>query len=352
MKIRIGIVGYGNLGKAVEREVLKNNKYKLVAIFSRRNVKSISNTTIEPFENFVYYKTKIDIMLLCGSSKSDIMIQSPKIAKHFDTINTFDTHKNIQVLHKSLNEICLKNNKRAIICTGWDPGLFSVVRGLFLAISGESPYTFWGKGISLGHSDAIRSVDGVIDGVEFTIPNREAIKIAKANKNIDIPMHFRECFVYANDNYKEIEKTIKNIPNYFKGQPTKVNFVSNLELIKLRKNLSHKGYIFSKNIESNKKTKLSFSVTMNSNPEFTARIMTCYLSAIINLKNNNSVGAFTPLDIPISYLFTGIDKENLLTTICWHLLFTIIVFSDKIYHYKHTRNLCYTKSPNRILAKQ
>lgn len=353
MKIRIGIVGYGNLGMAAEKEILKNRNYKLVAIFSRRNIKSVSNTLVEPFENYILYKNKIDVMLLCGSSNADIMIHAPLFAEYFDTINTFDTHKNILSLYKTITEICNKSNKRAIICAGWDPGIFSVIRGLFLAISKEPPITFWGKGISLGHSDAIRSVDGVIDGVEFTIPNKAAVSRAKTGQNIlNEQLHFRECYVYSNDNHKEIEEKIMSIPNYFKGQPTKVNFVSNLKLIRLKKNLSHKGIVLSTFTSNSGKTKLSFSVQMKSNPEFTAKIMVCYISAINNLKANKNTGAFTPLDIPISYLFTKADKENLLTQICWHLLFTIITFSDKIWYYKDARNLCYTKSPNTILAKQ
>ncbi len=317
MKIRLGIVGYGNLGKAVEQEILRNNNFKLVAIFSRRSIKSVSSTPVEPFENYILYKNKIDIMLLCGGSKSDIEEQAPIIAEYFDTINTFDTHAKIKTLHKTLDEITKKSNTRAIMCCGWDPGVFSVIRGLFLAISQKLPYTFWGKGVSMGHSDALRNVDGVIDAVQFTIPNPEAVSLAKKDFDIsNIPHHFRDCYVYTDKNQEKIESEIKNIPNYFKGQPTKVIFISGLGVLKLKNKQSHKGMVITSFKSQNHLSKMTFSVSMQSNPAFTARIMATYISAIINLKQENKCGAFTPLDIPISYLFLGSNKENLLTNIC------------------------------------
>ena len=331
MRIRVGIVGYGNLGKAVEREVLKNHKFKLVAIFSKRNILSSYGSLIEPTSNYVLYKNKIDIMLLCGSSKTDIFEQAPIIGELFDTINTFDTHAKIKDLQIILDKVGKTSNTRNIICCGWDPGIFSIIRGLFLAISHEKPTTFWGKGISMGHSDAIRTVEGVIDSVEFTIPNKEVKKLALQGKCIaGRTLHFRDCYVLANKNHSRIEKSIKNIPNYFKGQPTKVSFVQSEKLLKLKNNLSHKGCVVSTFLIENNKNKLTFNASMHSNPAFTARVMITYANAIINLKNKNESGAFTPLDIPISYLFTGANNENLLTTICWHLLFTIKIFNDTI----------------------
>lgn len=317
MKIKVGIVGYGNLGKAVEEELLRNPKYKLVAIFSRRTVKSHRNTLVEPFDNYILYKNKIDIMLLCGSSKDDILSQAPMFAQYFDTINTFDTHAKIQHLTQTLNNVCKKSNTRAISCCGWDPGLFSVIRGLLFAISKEKPITFWGKGISMGHSDALRSIDGVIDAVEFTIPLAEAKKNAMLGKHInDTHLHLRDCYVYTDKDQNKIAEQIKNIPNYFKGEQTRISFVSGLNLIKLKKNLSHKGYIVSNFLTGKHKNKISFSVSMQSNPLFTARILVTYISAITKLKENNASGSFTPLDIPVSFLFSNTTYENLLNTIC------------------------------------
>lgn len=331
MKIKIGIIGYGNLGKALEEEILKNHKFKLIAIFSRRNIKSTYNSVVEPFENYIQYKNKIDIMLLCGSSKSDIFYQSQIISKHFDTINTFDTHSKIKSLHHALDDICKKSKTRSIICCGWDPGIFSVFRGLCLALSKENPITFWGKGISMGHSDAIRSVDGVIDGIEFTIPNKEIVQAALSGKNVDkTAMHIRDCYVVANSSHNKISYNIKNIPNYFMGQTTNVTFVSGEKLLKLKRNLSHKGYVISAFKIGKHKNKITLNVSMQSNPAFTARIMATYITAILNLKQKKESGAFSPLDIPISYLFAKSDNENLLSTICWHILFTITLINGTI----------------------
>ena len=199
MKIRIGIVGYGNLGKAVEQIVLSNPKLNLVAIFSRRTIKSKFNVKIEPFDNFLDYKNKIDIMVLCGSSLNDLEFQTPEILEHFDVINSFDTHLKILKEYRKLDKIAKSKKHRAIICTGWDPGLFSMIRGLFLSIGKSEPVTFWGKGVSMGHSDAIRKVQNVDDGLEFTIPIQEAIKKTKMGifENNSLK-HERVCFVSAN----------------------------------------------------------------------------------------------------------------------------------------------------------
>lgn len=313
MKVKIGIVGYGNLGKATECEVLKNSRYKLVAIFSRRLVSSKFGTTIEPYENYLLYKNKIDVMLLCGSSKNDLEPQTKELAQHFDCINTFDNHSKILSHLQSLEKITTTSRHRAIVSCGWDPGLFSIIRALFYSATNQSPHTFWGKGMSLGHSDAIRRVAGVDDGVQFTIPNNEAIKLARQNKlTSSTPKHFRECFVTTTSQDKsKIENDIKNIPNYFKGQPVSVKFVSPQELLKLKSNTSHQGQIVSKSFDEEC---LEFKVKMKSNPIFTAKIMTRYIESISHLKEKGSCGAFTPLDIPVSYLFE--NRELLITKFC------------------------------------
>ena len=316
MKINIGIVGYGNLGKAVEKTVLANKDFNLVAIFSRRTVVSSFNTTVEPYENFKEYSSKIDVMMLCGGSKSDLEIQTPEVLEYFDCINTFDTHAKITSEYEKLGELAKNTNHRLIMSCGWDPGIFSIIRAMFKSISGNEPITFWGKGVSMGHSDAIRRVKGVIDGVQFTVPNKEAIKLAKQGSlSQDIPLHFRECYVVSKkEDEKSVEEQIKKIPNYFKGQPTTVNFVSQTQLQKLKEKLYHKGEV----IESfsnacGSKFQMSFAVSMDSNPEFTASIMSAYIYAICNLKENSMTGNFTNLDIPVSYLFKSSDKKSLLS---------------------------------------
>lgn len=317
-QINVGIVGYGNLGKSVEKILINNKNFKLVAIFSRRNITSPFNTKVENYKNFINYKNKIEVMLLCGGSKNDLEVQTPELIEHFDVINTFDTHKKIPTELKKLNLLAKNNNKRAIICCGWDPGIFSIIRGLFVSLSNKAT-TFWGKGLSMGHSDAIRQIVGVKDAIQFTIPNKKALKLAFTNKlTKSIPMHFRECYVVADKNNRaRIEKEIKEIPNYFKGQPTKVNFVSQNTLNKLKQNTSHKGQIISSFItQNNTQANLSFSVDMQSNPDFTATIVVSYIKAIFNFKQNNVSGAFTPLDVPISYLFFESEKQNLIELYC------------------------------------
>ena len=313
MKIKVGIVGYGNLGKAVEQEILKNKDFKLIAIFSRRTIKSSFDTIVEPYDNFVNYKNKIDIMFLCGGSKCDLEIQTPEIAKYFDVINTFDTHAKIKEHFETLDNIAKKSNHRAIISCGWDPGLFSLIRVVMQAISGETPTTFWGKGISMGHSDALRNVKGVEDAVQFTLPNKQAVKLARQGKlPKNMPLHFRDCHIVSNDsNHEELTTRIKNIPNYFKGQPTSVNFVNMLTLSKLKKKMFHKGEIVSSFKSAKSKFSILFKVSMDSNPEFTAKIMISYTKAILNLKQKNIVGAFTPLDIPASFLLSAREKDKL-----------------------------------------
>ena len=319
MKINVGIVGYGNLGKATEQLVLSNANLNLVAIFSRRTVNSKFNTKIEPYENYKDYINKIDVMLLCGGSMSDLEIQTPEITKYFDTINTFDTHKKIPDEFARLNKIAKESGHRAIMSCGWDPGLFSVIRAMFEAISKKPSITFWGKGVSMGHSDAIRRVENVVDAVQFTVPNKEAIKLAKSGNLPDnIALHFRECYVVAHEkDQAKIEYDIKNIPNYFKGQPTTVNFVDNLKLLKLKSKLSHKGEVINsfKTIHGSK-CKMEFSVAMDSNPNFTASIICAYINAVINLKETNQTGAYTNLDIPVSFLYLGQDKDNLVKNLC------------------------------------
>ncbi len=319
MKINIGIVGYGSLGKAVEKIVISNPKFTLKAIFSRRTIKSKFGVKVEPYSEFITYKNKIDIMILCGGSKTDLLFQTPEVLEYFDIINSFDTHSKILSEYKRLKEIATNNNRRAIICAGWDPGLFSIIRGLFLAISNQKPITFWGKGLSMGHSDAIREVKHVDDGVQFTIPNPESIKKAKSGtlSSTDF-LHERECFVCAKEkHYSQIENDIKNIPNYFKGQPTKVHFVSLEKVMKLKLNTTHKGFIFSTfTTKNNTRAKLEFKAEMKSNPDFTATILTTYINAILNLKKQKTSGVFTPLEIPISFLFESAKFDNLINSIC------------------------------------
>lgn len=319
MSINIGIIGYGNLGKALEQVILSRSDCKLVAIFSRRLVKSKFNTLIESYENISLYRHKIDIMMLCGGSSSDIEGQTSEALLHFDCINSFDNHKKIISELKRLNKLAVSSKHRLIMACGWDPGLFSNIRSLVYSISKTKPYVFWGKGVSMGHSEAIKRTPNVIDAIQFTVPNKKAISLAKHSKiNGNETMHFRECFVVADKKYhKTIEKNIRQIPNYFKGQATTINFVSNEKLLKLHSNFSHQGEIVSqfKTVHGSL-CSIDFKLKMNSNPNLTASIMAGYINAIINLKNKNECGAFTTLDIPPIYLFKPCSRYKITEMLC------------------------------------
>lgn len=318
-KINIGIVGYGNLGKSVEKTIISSKNMNLVAIFSRREINSPFATKTEAYHKFKEYIGKIDVMLLCGGSKSDLEIQTPEVAEYFDVINTFDTHAKISKELKTLDAIAKKHKRRVLISCGWDPGLFSVMRALFLAIGKCQPITFWGRGISMGHSDAIRRVANVKDGVQFTIPNAKAMRLARlGHLPTDMPLHFRECFVCCeSSSEKRVEKEIKDIPNYFKGQPTTIDFVDEKTIKKLKKKMGHKGEIIgSFTTACGTKCSMNFSVKMASNPDFTAAIMCAYVNAIVSLKERGQTGAFTNLDIAPNDLFVQREKRMLLEKFC------------------------------------
>lgn len=318
MCINIGIIGYGNLGKAIEQVILAKPDYKLVAIFSRRLVKSKFNTLIESYENISLYRNKIDIMILCGGSFGDLEKQTTDAILNFDCINSYDNHQMLVSELNRLNKLAVKSNHRLIMACGWDPGIFSNFRALCYSISGSKPSVFWGKGISMGHSEAIRKVPYVVDAIQFTIPNKKAVYQAKLSKlSDDEPRHFRECFVVADKkHHSTIEKNIKNIPNYFKGQTTYVNFVSSEKLYKLRK-LSHQGEIITKfKTIHGTNCFIDFKLKMDSNPHFTASVMSTYINAIVNLKEKNFSGAFTPLDIPMIYLFKPKSRRKIIELLC------------------------------------
>ena len=319
MSINVGIIGYGNLGKALEQVILSRPECRLVAVFSRRLVKSKFNTLIESYEKIAMYRNKIDVMILCGGSSSDIEGQTSEAILHFDCINSFDNHKKIVPELKRLNKLAISSNHRLIMSCGWDPGLFSNIRSLIYSFSKIKPYVFWGKGISMGHSEAIKKTPNVIDALQFTVPNKIAVSLAKRSKiSGDETLHFRECFVVADKKYhRTIEKNIRQIPNYFKGQSTTINFISSEKLLKLRSKFSHQGEVIShfKTIHGSN-CSVDFKLKMDSNPNLTATIMASYINAIINLKNKNISGAFTTLDIPPIFLFKPSSRHKITEMLC------------------------------------
>lgn len=318
-KINIGIIGYGNLGKSLEQVILTRNDCNLVAIFSRRNIKSRFNTIVESYENIFNFKNKIDVMFLCGGSFLDIEKQVADLLLNYDCINSFDKHKKIVSELERLDKIAKSSKHRIIMSCGWDPGLFSNLRGFCYALSGETPITFWGKGISLGHSDAVRTIENVQDAVQFTVPNKTAVKLARRGKLIENEcLHVRDVYVVAEKKYhKMLSIEIRNIPNYFKGQLVNVEFVSQEKLLKLKNKLNHEGEIISNfKLVHGSKCFINFKLKMSSNPDFTACIMARYIDAIVNLKKRKITGAFTSLDIPVIDLFKAEQRKKVIDLIC------------------------------------
>ena len=299
--INVGIVGYGNLGHAVEEELLKKTDFNLVGIFSNQNLDSV----ISPKE-LEKYKDKIDLLFLCVGSYNNVEKTASKLAKDFSFIDAYDNHANLKKYISNLDDLAYRNNNVVISACGWDPGLFSYMRGLFDSL-GYSPYTFWGKGTSQGHTQAIKTIDGVVDAIQFTIPNDEIVENIK-NGFDEKPgkrFHKRDCFVVCNDFDKDrIEFEIKNMPDYFLGYETTVHFVTQKQL-DLMKSYSHKGQVLTKN------NTMNFSLDLKSNPNFTAKVMIAYSKTIKKLKNEGKFGAYSIMDIPLKSILNKNEFEYL-----------------------------------------
>ena len=310
--IRIGIVGYGNLGRGVCYAVNNASDMELVGIFTRRNPDSINpvvNTKVYSVSELSDFKGKIDVLILCGGSATDLPNTTKNYLKDFDTVDSFDTHAKIPEYFDSLDKIGKENGNLALISVGWDPGVFSITRALFSGIlpNGES-YTFWGKGVSQGHSDAIRRIKGVKNAIQYTIPKEEALTQVRSGINPTLSTrekHLRECFVVAEDgaDLALIEKEIKEMPNYFADYDTIVNFISQEELKEKHSKLSHGGFVIrTGNTTEENKEILELSLNLDSNPEFTGSVLTAYARAVYKLKRENKTGAITVLDVPIGYI--------------------------------------------------
>ena len=319
-KIRVGICGYGNLGKGVEKALFNpaNKDMELVAIFTRRNpatISTVSGVKVLSDDDMEEYFGKIDVMILCGGSAKDLPKQGPKIASMFVTVDSFDTHAKIPEYFEEMDDISRMANTVSIISVGWDPGMFSLARAYAEAILPTgATYTFWGKGVSQGHSDAIRKIDGVKDAKQYTIPIESAIEDVRAGKNPAFEtsdMHLRECYVVAEEgaDLDRIEKEIKEMPNYFVDYYTVVHFISETELQKEHSAMPHGGFVIrSGNTGGNKQT-IEYSLNLESNPEFTGSILVAYARAVAAFVRNGDYGAKTVFDVPVSFLFPESDRE-------------------------------------------
>lgn len=307
-KIKIAICGYGNLGKGIESEIPKSKDMELVAIFTRRNPESIVTKSFVPIININdinNWKDKIDVVIMCGGSATDLPNQVPEIAKSFNTVDSFDTHAKIPEYYNTVNESALVGNKTSIISGGWDPGMFSLMRLYADSILKNGfTYTFWGKGVSQGHSDAIRRISGVKNAIQYTIPIEKAMDRVRNGENPDLQTnekHLRECFVAAEEgaNKEKIEKEIKTMPNYFADYNTIVHFISEEELKQKHSKMSHGGFVIhsGETGEGNKQI-IEYSLKLESNPEFTASVLIALARANYRMNRNGQYGAKTIFDIP------------------------------------------------------
>ena len=311
--IRIGIFGYGNLGRGVEAAIKQNKDMELVAVFSRRDPRNVKINTegvkVCHADDIPSYKDKIDVMILCGGSATDLPVQTPEMAKLFNVIDSFDTHARIPEHFAAVNETAKESGKIAVISVGWDPGMFSLNRLYGEAILPEgSTYTFWGKGVSQGHSDAIRRIDGVIDARQYTIPVEEALDKVRSGQNPELTTrqkHTRECFVVAEDgaDLERIENEIKTMPNYFAEYDTTVHFISMEELQRDHSGIPHGGFVIRSGKTGNGNNHIiEYSLKLDSNPEFTSSVLVAYARAAYRLNNEGVSGCKSVLDIAPSYL--------------------------------------------------
>ena len=322
MAIRIGIYGDGNLGRGVEASIRQNPDMELVAVVTRRDPSQVKIQTetakVVSINDVESLKDKIDVMILCGGSATDLPVQGPQMAALFNIVDSFDTHANIPQHFADVDAAAKKAGTVGAISVGWDPGMFSLARIYSQSIlpEGES-YTFWGKGVSQGHSDAIRRVEGVKDGKQYTIPVPAALEAVRSGSQPQLTTrekHTRECFVVAEEgaDLKKIENDIKTMPNYFSDYDTTVHFISEEELKKNHSGIPHGGFCIRSGVSGlNKENKhvIEYSLKLDSNPEFTAGVLVAYARAIARLSKEGVTGCKTVLDIAPSYLSPLSDEE-------------------------------------------
>ncbi|MBQ3154935.1 MAG: diaminopimelate dehydrogenase [Clostridia bacterium] len=319
MTIRIGILGYGNLGRGVECALRQNPDMELVAVFSRRgNIDTLTHALSLPLDALEDYKDKIDVMILCGGSATDLPVQTPEYASMFNVVDSFDTHARIPAHFAAVDAAAKASGKCAVISAGWDPGMFSLNRIYSMALLPEGEtYTFWGRGVSQGHSDAIRRIDGVVDARQYTVPVPEAVAQVRSGAMPTLSTrdkHTRECFVVAEEgaDLARIEQEIKTMPNYFADYDTTVHFISAEELKRDHAALPHGGSVIRTGVTGlNKEHRhvVEYQIKLDSNPEFTAGALVASARAVYRLANEGKSGCMTMLDIPPAYLCAMSGEE-------------------------------------------
>ena len=315
MTIKIGILGYGNLGKGVECAVKHNPDMELAAVFTRRDKESLNILTpgvkVCSVQEAESMKDEIDVMILCGGSATDLPVQTPEFAKCFNVVDSFDTHARIPEHFEAVDAAAKEGGHVGIISVGWDPGMFSLNRLYGNAVLPEgSDYTFWGRGVSQGHSDAIRRVEGVKDARQYTVPVEAALKAVRDGENPELTTrqkHTRECFVVPEEgaDLKRIEEEIVTMPNYFADYDTTVRFISEEELMRDHKGIPHGGFVIrtgKTGWENENSHVIEYSLKLDSNPEFTASVIVAYARAAYRLSKEGAAGCKTVFDIAPAYL--------------------------------------------------
>ena len=314
MSIRIGIMGYGNLGRGIEAAITRNDDLELAAVFTRRDpatVKTATDVKVVPAAEAPEWSDKIDVLVICGGSATDLPKQTPEYVKYFNVVDSFDTHANIPQHFENVDRAAKEAGHLALISCGWDPGLFSLARIYGDAILPDSKaYTFWGRGVSQGHSDAIRRIPGVKDARQYTVPVEAALAAVRGGEQPELTarqMHTRECYVVAEEGADKaaIEETIKTMPNYFADYDTTVTFITEEEMKAEHSGLPHGGFVLRDGrigIEQNDKALIEFGLKLDSNPEFTSSVLATYARAIARLAKEGQTGCRTVFDIAPAYL--------------------------------------------------
>jgi len=320
-KIRIGIVGYGNIGRGVEQSIKRNDDMELKAVFTRRDPASVKIQTegaeVKHFDDMEAMKDEIDVMILCGGSATDLPVIGPKVAASFNTIDSFDTHAKIPEYFANIDKAAKEGKNVSIISVGWDPGMFSLNRLYAESILVQgSTYTFWGKGVSQGHSDAIRRIEGVKNGIQYTVPIEAAVDQVRSGSEPELTTrqkHLRECYVVAEEGADKaaIEEAIKTMPNYFDEYDTTVTFITEEELKANHSKMPHGGFVIrtgETGCEGNKHV-IEYSLRLDSNPEFTGSVLVAYARAAYRLSQKGESGARSVFDIAPAMLSQMTPEE-------------------------------------------
>ena len=321
-KIKVAIMGYGNLGRGVELALRANPDMELAAFFTRRSPETLHTLTpqvpVYHIDRAIEMKNDFDVMILCGGSATDLPEQSPKFAEHFNIVDSFDTHAKIPEHFANCDAAARTGGKVTLISAGWDPGMFSLQRLLGGAILPDgSDYTFWGRGVSQGHSDAIRRIEGVLDAKQYTVPSAEALDAVRTGACPVLTTrqkHTRECYVVAapGADLAKIEQEIKTMPNYFADYDTTVHFISKEELDRDHGGMPHGGFVMRSGVtgaQGEHLQMIEYSLKLDSNPEFTASVLVCCARAVVRLAREGAVGAKTIFDLPPAYLSPKSGEE-------------------------------------------